>query len=177
MILGLDVSTSITGIAISDEHGKIIHHDYIDTRNKRKYPDLFDVVIAIKEKLEDVKRDFNIHVVFIEESLQSFRSGFSSAKTLSTLSKINGIVSYLCLDIFAIKPEYLNSATARKNCGVKIKRGENAKEIVVKHLLDTVPGFVVEYTPSGNVRPFYFDMADAIIIAKGGLLQCERKQS
>ena len=37
----------------------------------------------------------DIQKIFIEENLQAFRPGFSSAKTLLTLARFNGIVSYL----------------------------------------------------------------------------------
>ena len=37
MILGLDISTSITGYAIVDEDGKIVEVGNWDTRNKNKF--------------------------------------------------------------------------------------------------------------------------------------------
>ena len=58
--------------------------------------------------------------VFIEENLQSFRSGFSSAQTLSTLARFNGMVSQVCYSEFGIIPEYINVNSARKNLGIKI---------------------------------------------------------
>ncbi len=41
MILGLDVSTSIIGITIVDNDGKIVTTDAIDLRNKNHYPDIY----------------------------------------------------------------------------------------------------------------------------------------
>ena len=93
MILGLDVSSSITGVSVVDNTGAIIYCEHIDTRNKNKFPTLLDKARHIKEGLQSVREQYNIESIFIEESLQTFRSGFSSAKTLSTLAKINGIVS------------------------------------------------------------------------------------
>ena len=53
---------------------------------------------------------------------------------------------------------------------LKISRGTKAKKEVVKWLLDNEPSFSVEYTSHGNPKPKYFDIADAIVIAKAGLI-------
>ena len=102
MILGLDVSTSITGITILEKDGKLVYNDAWDTR---KYKNFFQKVKHVEDNLKELKR---IHPgfdgIFIEESLQSFRSGFSSAKTLSTLARFNGVVSWLVFRIFVMEP-------------------------------------------------------------------------
>ena len=91
MILGLDVSTSITGATVLDDNGEIIYCEAWDFRNKRKYPTLFQKAQQFQRELENlhqIKR-FKIDEVFIEQSLQAFRPGFSSAKTLLTLARFN----------------------------------------------------------------------------------------
>ena len=102
MILGLDVSTSITGATVVDKGGEILFCESWDTRNKKRFPTLWDKAIFIENKLKDVKarRGYDIEKVYVEESLQTFKSGFSSAKTLSTLAKFNGIVSFTCYKVF-----------------------------------------------------------------------------
>ena len=45
MIIGFDVSTSITGVAIVAE-GELVYYDSIDLR---KYKDVFDKTVAFKE--------------------------------------------------------------------------------------------------------------------------------
>ena len=134
MVLGLDISTSITGYTLIDGD-KIILNGAWDTR---KYKDFFEKVIHVKAGLEEVYEQYGeqIEAVYIEQSLQSFRSGFSSAKTLSTLSRFNGIVSWLVFDQYKIKPEYLAATSARKLCGIRVPRGEKAKAVVLKFLLD-----------------------------------------
>ena len=165
MILGLDISTSITGMTILDEQGEIIYNDAIDTK---KYKSMFEKAHAVRQRLQELSDQFKIDSIFIEKSLQSFRSGFSSAKTLSVLSAFNGIVSWMCYEIFKFEPEYLNATSARKICGIKIQRGEKAKLVVLNYLLENEDKFDVEYTKFGNPRPKYFDMADSIVIAKAG---------
>jgi len=173
MILGIDVSTSISGFAILDKEGAVIYNDALDTR---KYKSIFEKAKTFQDKLKEFKKEYKIKKIYIEKSLQSFRSGFSSAKTLSTLSAFNGVVSWMCYDIFKMEPEYLAATSARKLCGIKIPRGEKAKPVVLKFLLDNEPSFVVEYTKFGNPKPKYFDMADSIIIARAGFETCKRKK-
>ena len=143
-----------------------------------EYKDFFEKVIHVKAGLEEIYEQHGeqIGAVYIEQSLQSFRSGFSSAKTLSTLSRFNGIVSWLVFDQYKIKPEYLAATSARKLCGIKIPRGEKAKQVVLKFLLDNEPSFVIDYTRNGNPKPESYDKADSIVIAKAGVI-CERKNS
>jgi hypothetical protein len=51
MILGLDISTSITGYAILDLSGKIQEIGSWDMRNKNLFPDLFSKSLFIKKQL------------------------------------------------------------------------------------------------------------------------------
>jgi hypothetical protein len=174
MILGLDISTSITGYTLIKED-KIILNGAWDTR---KYKDFFEKVIHVKKGLEQIYSEYGeqITAVYIEQSLQSFRSGFSSAKTLSTLSRFNGIVSWLVFDQYKAKPEYLAATSARKLCGIKVPRGQKAKQVVLKFLVDNEPAFVLEYTRNGNPKPECYDKADSMVIAKAGVV-CERENS
>ena len=54
MILGLDVSTSVTGYTILDEEAKLIKCEAWDLRNKRYYPDLYTKALFIKKELEQI---------------------------------------------------------------------------------------------------------------------------
>ena len=177
MIIGFDISTSITGVAIVAE-GQLVYYDSIDLR---KYKDVFDKTIAFKEKLLDLYEmyqldnesfmgdsDYPIEHIYIEQSLHMFMGGKSSAKTLSTLTRFNGIASWLIYELFEIKPKFIGSTSARKQAGIKVPRGQKAKQVVLQHLLDNEPAFKIEYTKHGNPKPDSFDKADAIVIAKAG---------
>ena len=177
MIIGFDISTSITGVAIVAE-GELVYYDSIDLR---KYKDVFDKTIAFKEKLLDLYEmyqldnesfmgdsDYPIEHIYIEQSLHMFMGGKSSAKTLSTLTRFNGIASWLIYELFEIKPKFIGATSARKQAGIKVPRGQKAKQVVLQHLLDNEPAFKIEYTKHGNPKPDSFDKADAIVIAKAG---------
>ena len=166
-ILGLDVSTSIIGVTVM-ENNKIIFSDAWDLRNKNKYPDVFEKAHFVNKKMVEIDHHYKPDAVFIEKSLQMFRSGFSSAKTRSTLSSFNGIVSFLCFHRLGRKPEYVSASSARKACGIKIPKGQKAKQVVLQYLLDNEPQFEVEYTSAGNPKPKYYDIADSIVIARAG---------
>ena len=182
MILGVDISTSITGFAIVAE-GEIVFYDSVDLR---KYKNVFQKAERIKEAIfeifdnyqfdrEDdhwmtVESDANqrINHIYIEQSLHMFMGGKSSAKTLSALTRFNGIVSWLIYEMFSMEPKYIGASSARKQAGIKVPRGQKAKQVVLQYLLDNEPAFKVEYTKHGNPKPESYDRADAIVVAKAG---------
>ena len=176
MILGLDISTSIIGATIVSDNGDVVATHAWDMRNKNHFPDVYTKYNHVQGELLDLLTNHKLSHIFIEQSLQMFRSGFSSAKTLSTLSSFNGVVTYLCFRELGIKPEHISASSARKSCGIKIAKGTKAKEQVVKFLLDNEPKFVVEYTKSGNLKPKYYDIADSIVIAKAGYEICQSRK-
>lgn len=181
MILGVDISTSITGFAIIAE-GEIVYYDYVDLRKQK---DVFSKTLEIKEKILDIyemyqcdnesrirfsdgNAQFPIEHIYIEQPFTFFNSGGSSAKTMAALQRFNGIVSWLLFELFEITPEYVTATSARKNAGIKVPKGQKAKQVVIEHLSETEPAFKVEYTKFGNPKAQYYDMADAIVIAKAG---------
>jgi hypothetical protein len=167
MIIGLDISTSITGVTVISENGNVDYNFAIDTR---KYKDIFKKAEVVKSRLEAIV--VNPEVIFIEQSLQSFRSGFSSAKTLSTLSRFNGIISWICYETWGLKPEYIAATSARKKCGIKVPKGTKAKQVVIQYVLDNVPDVSIEYTKYGNPKPHCYDKADSWVIARAGYINC-----
>jgi len=183
MILGVDVSTSITGFAIVAD-GQIVYYDSIDLR---KHKNIFSKTISIKEKILDLYEmyqlnnddvssvgfgdsKFPIRHIYVEQPFTFFNSGGSSAKTMATLQRFNGIVSWLLYEIFEIEPKFIGATSARKTVGIKVPRGQKAKQVVLQHLLDNEPAFKIEYTKHGNPKPESYDRADAIIIAMAGHL-------
>ena len=174
MILGLDVSTSITGATILDNTGEVVYNEAWDTR---KFKNLFEKAEYVEKQINQLGRDgYRIEKVFIEQSLQSFRSGFSSAKTLSTLSRFNGIVSWMVYRNLRKEPEYIAATSARKLCGIKVPRGSKAKEVVLNFLLDNEPKFGITYTKFGNPKPDSYDRADSLVVAKAGYQLCQNQK-
>jgi hypothetical protein len=183
MILGVDVSTSITGFAVIAE-GELVYYDYIDLRKEKN---VFAKTLIIKEKImnifemyqcdnstklrfSDVGSVFPIKHIYIEQPFTFFNSGGSSAKTMAVLQKFNGIVSWLLYELFEIEPQYVGATAARKRAGIKIPRGQKAKKVVMEYLLENEKAFKIQHTRYGNPQAQYFDMADAIVVAKAGYI-------
>ena len=98
-----------------------------------------------------------------------FGSGGSTAKTMALLQRFNGIVSWICYEIFEKAPQYFTAHQARKLNEIKIPKGSNTKKEILKWVLDKYPDFNIEYTNHGNPKPKYFDIADAVVVARAGL--------
>jgi len=169
MILGLDISTSITGFCILDAQGEIIRSGVWDTRNKNKFETFFDKIQYVKDGLQEIKAQYPIQKVFIEKPFMFFGSGGSTAKTMAALQKFNGTVSWICYETFKHQPTYFTAQQARKLNEIKVEKGKDTKKQILQWVLDNCPDFSVEYTHKGNPRPKYFDIADAIVVAKAGL--------
>ena len=166
MILGLDISTSVIGYSILDEEAKIIKCEAWDLRNKRYFPDLYSKASHIKSKLLDIKSTHNIQYIYIEEPFVFFRAGGSTAKTMAKLQAFNGIISWLCSELFEMNPVHISPAKARKLNGIKVSRGQKAKEVVLDYLLKNEESFTIEYTNKGNPKPVSYDRADSLIVAR-----------
>lgn len=170
MILGLDISTSITGCAIVDNGGKLVYTNHIDIR---KLDNIFFKAKEVRNTLSGIKQNYEITKIVIEQPFVFFNSGGSSAKTMATLQRFNGMISWIVNEVFGVEPEYIGASEARKLCGIKIPRGQNTKKIVLEAVLDMEPTFKIEYTRQGNPKAGYFDRADGIVLAKAGFSQCQ----
>jgi len=166
MLIGIDVSSSIIGIAILDSGGSLISNLSWDLR---KLGTMYDKAAHIANEVISLRK-YAPTSVYIEEALMNFRFGSTSANTLSVLHKFNGIVSWLIYEKLGIEPKHINPTTARSLVGIKVPKGSKAKEVVLEHLSRTEPVFTVEYTKFGNPRAEFYDMADAIVVARAGYI-------
>ena len=168
MILGIDVSTSITGYTVLDRKGKIVECGHVDLRKEKNF---FGKARLVQESLAHITGYSDIEAVYIEQPFVFFKSGGSSAATMAILQKFNGVVSWICYNLFSLEPKYLKAQEARKLCDIKVPRGQKAKKVVMNFMLDKVPDFAIEYTRQGNPRPGYTDRADSYVVAKAGLIR------
>ena len=91
MILGLDISTSMVGVAIIDQTtGKLVLSDGWDISKQEA---TFDKAEFIGAELYALRSQYNIEHIFIETALKRFLPGRSRADTLIKLAKFNGITS------------------------------------------------------------------------------------
>ena len=165
-------------LGLLDSSGNMSCMGFIDLKNKKG---MFKKAEEVKKELSDIHLKNNVKKVFIEENLQSFRSGFSSAQTLSTLARFNGVVSYLCFEEFGFEPEFLNVNSSRKSLGIKIEREKICGISTKQQVLDWVsanlsgsfqwPSKVLKSGPRKGktvLKSGCYDMADAYVIALAG---------
>jgi|TARA_R110001583_G_scaffold32772_1_gene111311 hypothetical protein len=175
VILGLDISTSCTGWCLIDSiDSKLLKIGYIDLGKEKNFLAKAEIV---KRELVSISQENDIKEIFIEENLQAFRPGFSSAKTLMTLARFNGIISYICVRDLKFEPQFINVNIARKNLGLKIDRKSKltTKEQIFEWVKNRVeidwPVKVLKSGPRKGVTvqsPGCYDMADAYVIASAG---------
>ena len=177
--MSLDISTSCTGLCVFDDQNKL---EYISHIELSKHKDFYEKASRIKSELIDVYNRFSregkpITKIAVEENLQAFRPGLSSAKTLMTLAQFNGTVRWLCFENFNITPVSINVNSARKSIGLKINRKDktrNTKEQVLEWVSNQEksiiwPTKILKSGPNkGKVRICNesYDMADAYVIGK-----------
>lgn len=178
MILSLDISTSCTGYCVFDEDDLVA----IGHISLSKHKDFYEKANRIKSELKEINKTFNIHYVAVEENLQAFRPGLSSAKTLMTLAQFNGTVRWICSEIFNLKPVAINVNTARKSIGLKIDKKDKSKTtkekvlewVSAKDPSITWPTKILKSGPNKGQKRICneaYDMADAYVIGKSFILE------
>jgi len=163
MILGLDVSTSRIGWAIINEKQELVDSDFFKT--KAKTP-LEERATALRDNvLQPIMAIHNITEIRIEEPFSMFSGGKTTAKTMSSLQRFNGMVSLIAHQLLGKPPTLVGATTARSRVGIKVPRGTKAKEIVLMWVVSKFDNFIMEYTAHGNPKPGLDDEADAIVVA------------
>lgn len=163
MILGLDVSTSRVGWAIINDKQELIDSGFYKT--KAKTP-LEERAIALKDNvLVPITTIHKIAEIRIEEPFTMFSGGKTTAKTMSSLQRFNGMVSLLAHQLLGKPPTLVGATTARSRVGIKVPRGTKAKQVVMMWCASEYDNFIMEYTRHGNPKPGLDDEADAIIVA------------
>ena len=177
MLLALDISTSCTGYCIFDED-KLID---IGSINLSKHKGLFEKASLVKSEILKLNVKYQITHVAVEENLQAFRPGLSSAKTLMTLAQFNGVVRWICHENLNVAVEAINVNTARKSVGLKINKKDKSKTTKEK-VLDWVsaddpcikwPTKILKSGPNKGQKRICneaYDMADAYVIGKSFLV-------
>ena len=175
--LGLDISTSIIGMCLFKE-SKFFKFYYLDLTKTKC---IFAKSNLFEKMISEIYSEYNFSNIYIEDTLQSFSRGLSSAKTLMTLSRFNGIVSYITHNISGLIPDYINVNTARKTLGIKIDKNSNIdkKEQVLLWVDNDLqkkyvwPKKTISRGKNIGVvkfEKFCYDMSDAYVICKAGII-------
>lgn len=181
IILGLDVSTSCTGVCVidsevqpDDKGSHILHLDRIEFKGCKTLWDKADEVGRYLGLLSVNKRCAVSRVV-LEEPLMGFRPGMSSAQTITQLMRFNGIVSYIARNVFQKEPEYIGSAHARKLCGMKLQRtsvaGPQKEQVFAYMAANDLKHVQWPVTKTGKMVLWSRDATDAYVIARAASVE------
>ena len=179
MILGLDISTTIVGIAVISSEGKLLVSDHWDIS---KVDTLFEKAEVVGSSLWELRNQYDIEKVFIETALKKFFPGKSRADTIIKLAKFNGIVSWISFDTFGVTPTFINVNTARSLYGLSFPRGTKGpqrKKMVIEAVKEKEKtSFTFEMARGGkNYKKGTDDRADAIVIARAGEFLIKNKDN
>lgn len=178
--LGLDISTSVIGICLIEKNEQLCVLDAVKlttgTLNMWQKAD---------KGIEEIKRlvgGRKIEKIFVEANAKMFTQGFSSADTLLTLAKFNGIISYLSHKVFDAEVVDVNVSSARKAIGFKANKADqrSRKEQVFSYVTAMHPDYpwkthVAKTGKSKGQEVFNEEMKDAcdafVIVIGGSRLQ------
>lgn len=129
-IIGIDASTTCSGIAVIDD-GKLIYHTVIDMKNNK---DTDQRVKNMMWELGKVIKEYKPDALYIEDSWNK-----QNIETTKMLSNILGAVMYICQETGCSFAKYIPS-TWRSMVGIKlddghgnkIKRDDLKKEAIVR---------------------------------------------
>lgn len=182
IVLGLDVSTSNVGMCVlqtSKEATALLHAEGLSLT---KVKGLIPKAMAFKQAAIKLKNDlsrqgYKVTAVVVEEPLQAFRSRMSSAGTIATLNRFNGMVSFIASELFGLEAQMANVVSIRKQVGLKLdkKSDKNTKEQVFdwvsqNYVMEefTWPTKVLKSGPNKGLTRFdtcCYDIADAFVVA------------
>ena len=166
--LGLDISTSCTGICILNQDKELV---VLDNIRLDKCADFFQKCVEVKKHLEDLKKDHLIQYIFIEQDLQAFRPGLSSAATINTLARFNGAVTFMVYQTFNVRPDLINVTKARSAVGLKIDHKDKTRSTKQKVFDWVKPQIEFDWPlkKTGDYKTSCFDMSDAYVICRAGI--------
>jgi len=160
---------------IESKTGKTL---YLDHAQLTKYTNEYDKADKFDFEWLNLSQ-WKVRKVYIEEAAKKFSPGFSSADTIMTLGRFNGILSYLVYRATKVKPIMVNVRSARSKLGIKINysdKTKSTKQKVFEMVKQLNPSFVwvshIAKTGQFKGQSVYDkvneDRSDAWVICRGG---------
>jgi len=175
--IGLDISTSCTGVCLIDDKENLIALDAIKLTST-SLTNMWQKADRTIQEIQRIGSGYPVDRIFVEANAKMFSKGFSSADTLLTLAKFNGIVSYLAHKHFSAEVYDINVTSARKAVGFKNTKADKrpVKDKVFEYVTALHPQFPwkrhVAKTGSHKGQVVFDaemkDASDAWVICVGG---------
>lgn len=181
--LGLDISTACTGWAVAevDESG-IVTSVELGNIELSKVQGLIPKALHAEKVIKSLQEKHRFDEVYVEENMQAFHPGASSAQTIVKLAKFNGIVTFLCHQATGKIATNVNVNRARKSLGINLQRekvcGISTKEQVFRWVSahPVLSDYAWPYKTLGSgprkgttiLEQHAYDMADAFVVVMAG---------
>jgi len=166
-ILGLDISTSVIGMAVMDLDKNLIEYKNLKLSSKLG---LELRCHNFKKEVSDFFGEYCFVNIYVEQPFMMFSGGKTTAQTMSKLQRFNGMCCYAVYGETFLVPELIHANTARKKMNISIPRNvKKKKTYIVEQVKNKYPSFNYELTRFGNPKPGTDDIADAIVIAHAGV--------
>jgi len=159
-------------VALDADTGELLkmHHELMN--NKNKLPDFWSKIEHMRVAFDAFHEpNWNVERIAVEENAKRFTPGFSSADTIITLAKFNGVLCYLMYVKYGLKPFYINVRSARSKLGIKINykdKSKTTKQKVLDHVTTLHPDYPWVYREvkgKKTLTKINEDRADAWIMA------------
>jgi hypothetical protein len=179
MYLALDVSTTTVGYSIFDK-STLVEIGYV---RLEKYKTEIAKIDHLKEYFNKFKV-YDLEHIFIEAALLNTPINIL---TTSKLIAFNAIVRYILHELFNLKvqtvdvysarklfcPELVNithkrDGTIKETLSFPIKYKKNKKQYIWNKVFKLEPQIKWEYTRTGSLKPYCFDMSDSYIVGYYG---------
>lgn len=166
-ILGLDISTSVIGMAVMDLDKNLIEYKNLKLSSKME---LEFRCYNFKREVYELFEKYAFDRIYVEQPAMMFGGGKTTAQTMSKLQRFNGMCCFAVYNETLLIPDLIHANTARKKMNISIPRNvKKKKTYIVEQVKNKYPSFTYEITRHGNPKPGTDDIADAIVIAHAGV--------
>jgi len=177
--IGLDISTAVVGICILEHKTGVLVKLQSLKLNTVGLDTMWKKANEFRSAIPQMIVGLTPKRIFVEANAKMFSKGFSSADTLFTLAKFNGICSYIAQDLMSVPIIDVSVVSARSKLGLKIDRTnktKTTKEKVREQVLVLYPAIPIKthIAKTGKSKGKQVpdketeDEIDAFVIVSGG---------
>lgn len=180
-LIGFDISTTYIGITVLNANRdfgndglNIAKLEHIDFKDCKTFWEKADKVKNLFEQWKLTKPFNDIEEIYVEDAAKRYSTGKTSADTIATLLKFNGLVSYFARCVWNCEPEMISVAHARKLCGLKMQQSKicqkTHKEQTFEQMMNTDLKHITweKKKKSERIVDWANDIVDSYVIAKAG---------
>jgi hypothetical protein len=167
MILALDISTSVVGLALfglENDNYKLHELSYKKFKPKNNLFEKIDEFVEFYKDYENIP----LTDISIEEPLKKFKGKFSNADTIQKLTQMNAMISIFLYHKTGIQPTYYNVSSARGIVFPELKIPKshpNKKYLIWEAVNKAEPKVIWKYSKTTHkLIDENFDMADAWVV-------------